>query len=489
MNLTDQEILELTALCDAVVDGTLTDGQQARLTEWLGRSDAARRFYVQFLGLSASLHQYASEMQTQQTLIHALLTWQQGRAAVPAPVVLAPMDSQTVRSIILSPLGRVLPVWGRVLAATAAVLIIGFAFWFGLNRVHTGVSVVIPKGVSVEILAAVESPYQVGQRVVWERLEMKTGTLRFRISSGAVVDVEGPVALEIVDAMRLRLLRGNITTDVGTEAKGFEVETANARVLDIGTRFGVSVGNEGNTDIVVFEGEVEVHRAGKPLTRESRLASLYEGEAARLTARDAKIQRLQSLALRGDRLAIRGLNAPASSVISNVTDNIKQANFYRCYTIVPGGMTEGAPASLVRRGHRKLTWQAQPGQPFPTELQGADVIGTFQAEGGRRALADIHLDLARPCAVYVLFDSRAAPPDWLRRDFQDTGLRLRSGPWWPHLVETKNLTPDANNEIYIFHSVWRKAVPGSGRVTLGAPATKGVEHPYAMYGLAVKSLQ
>jgi hypothetical protein len=302
------------------------------------------------------------------------------------------------------------------------------------------------------------------------------------------VEVEGPVVLEFADAMRLRLLRGNITADVGTEAKGFVVDVANARVLDIGTRFGVSVGDEGDTDIAVFQGEVEVYRGGLPLTRESRLARLVEGEAARISAREAKIQRLQTLALRGDLLAIRGLNSPASSVIMNVTDNIKKANFYRCYTIVPGGMADGAPASLVRAGHRKLTWHSLSDQPFPPELHGADVIGTFQDGRSRQVKTDIHLDLARPCAVYVLFDSRTSPPEWLRRDFQDTGLRLRSGPWWPDLIETKNLQPDANGELYIVHSVWRKDVPAAATVQLGAPTTKSETYPYAMYGIAVKAL-
>jgi hypothetical protein len=404
-------------------------------------------------------------------------------------VVLSPADVQTQPNVIPFPLDRLIPLRRTALAIAAAlVMIMGFAFWYLSSHNHAGVPIVAQKGVSVEILSASESPYAVGQRVSLERLGITSGSLRFRISSGAVVEMDGPVTLEFVDSMRLRLLRGSVTTDVGTEAKGFVVETASAQVLDLGTRFGVTVGDEGNTDVLVFQGEVEVYRAGRPRTRESRLASLYEGDAVRMTARDARIQRLQALALRGDRLAIRGLNAPASSVISNVTDNIKQANFYRCYTIVPGGMTEGAPASLVHRGHRKLTWQAQPGQPFPAELQGADVIGTFQGEVIRQPLADINLDLARPCAVYVLYDSRAEPLDWLRRDFQDTGLRLRSGPWRPNLVETKNLTPNADGDIYIVHSVWRRDVPDAGQVTLGAPAPKSEEQPYAMYGLAVKAL-
>jgi hypothetical protein len=204
--------------------------------------------------------------------------------------------------------------------------------------------------------------------------------------------------------------------------------------------------------------------------------------------REAKIQRLQALALQGDRLAIRGLNAPDSEVITGVTDNIKKANFYRCYTITPGGMGEGALASLVHRGHRNLTWRAMPDQLFPAELEGADVIGTFQRQSIHQPLPDINLELSRPCAVYVLFDSRAEPPEWLRQGFRDTGLRLRSGPWWPDLFETKKIKPDANGELFVEHSVWRKDVPGSATVTLGAPTIVSEKYRYAMYGIAVKPL-
>lgn len=84
---------------------------------------------------------------------------------------------------------------------------------------------------------------------------MQTGSLRFRVSSGAVLDFEGPVSLEFLNPMRLRLERGSINTDVGSEAKGFVVETPTANVLDIGTRFGTSVCADGSTDIAVFEGK------------------------------------------------------------------------------------------------------------------------------------------------------------------------------------------------------------------------------------------
>ena len=65
MNLTDQEILELTEWCNALVDDRLADKQQALLSEKLASSLEARRFYICYMGQSASLHQYASEMQAE----------------------------------------------------------------------------------------------------------------------------------------------------------------------------------------------------------------------------------------------------------------------------------------------------------------------------------------------------------------------------------------------------------------------------------------
>ena len=456
-------------LCHAVLEGTADELE-------------LEQFRVQLRAEAAQRRAYADQAQ-----MHALLTWQQGRAAIPARTFLSLMDVPPKLKILTFRSRMASPLLQAALAASVA-LMVGLAFWQFADHGRKPDSMAVPKGVSVDILASEGSPYQVGQRVVLQKLRMDTGSLRFRISSGAVVDVEGPVVLEFVNPMRLRLLLGNITIDVGSEAKGFVLDTASALLMDIGTRFGASVGNDGSTDVLVLDGEVEVYRAGEPPTQKSRLASLYEGEAARMPNREAKIQRLQAAALNGDRLAIRGLNAPDSAVITGVTDNIKKANFYRCYTITPGGMGEGALASLAHRGHRKLCWRALPDQVFPVELEGADVIGTFQRQVVHQPLPDINLELSHPCAVYVLFDSRATPPEWLRNGFRDTGLRLRSGPWWPDLVETRNLKPDANGELCVLHSVWRKDVPGAATVTLGAPTPEGNKYPYAMYGIAVKPL-
>ena len=61
MSLTDEEILELHELLDALVENNLAGKRLRRLEEWLAESEAVRRHYVRFMDLSASLRHYAEE--------------------------------------------------------------------------------------------------------------------------------------------------------------------------------------------------------------------------------------------------------------------------------------------------------------------------------------------------------------------------------------------------------------------------------------------
>ncbi len=239
-------------LCHAVLEGSASEVELEQFRQSLRRNAAARKAYEQ------------------QVQIHALLTWQQGRAALPAPVVLAPTDFQTQPNIIPFPLDRLIPLRRTALAfAVALAMMMGFAFWHLSSRDRAGVSVVAQKGVSVEVLEVSGLPYQVGQRVLLDRLEMAGGSLRFRISSGAVVAIAGPSSLEFVSPMRLRLLNGDLVADVGTEAKGFVVETKTAHILDLGTRFSVSVGDDDTTDIAAWRGRSKSTRATSRSSRKS----------------------------------------------------------------------------------------------------------------------------------------------------------------------------------------------------------------------------
>ncbi len=90
------------------------------------------------------------------------------------------------------------------------------------------------------------------------KLHLEVGLARLDFHNGATVTLQGPAEYEVLSADRTRLRSGILTASIPESAIGFEVITPAMDVVDLGTSFGVSVGTDGETDVCVFEGEVEV---------------------------------------------------------------------------------------------------------------------------------------------------------------------------------------------------------------------------------------
>ena len=253
MNLTDREILELNELCGAVVDGTLTDAQRARLSRWLEESEEARRFYVRALGQSASLHTYASEMHAE---------------APDAPVRLQKVFRFTLW-------------WGTVLPMAAALVL---GLWFA-NRPATAEAA--PARELVARLTASKNAkwsagaFQSGDRLVKnQRLELAAGLAEITFDSGARVVLDGPASLDVNSAWDATLRRGTLKATVPSEAIGFRVSNPAVEVVYLGTEFTMIADGKGAADVLVLKGEVEA----APRDSDDGTILLHENEARRFAA-------------------------------------------------------------------------------------------------------------------------------------------------------------------------------------------------------------
>ena len=124
-------------------------------------------------------------------------------------------------------------------------------------------------------------PTTVGSELSAGEVELKTGIAEMRFRSGAVVALEAPARLTIIDAMRCRLMDGTVVIEVPDSAKGFVVETPGGHAVDHGTRFAVSVDAETHSsDFAVHSGWISVHPDDSDTVRELR-----KGQAVRLTER------------------------------------------------------------------------------------------------------------------------------------------------------------------------------------------------------------
>jgi hypothetical protein len=78
---------------------------------------------------------------------------------------------------------------------------------------------------------------------------------------GARLKVRGPADFQIDGPDKIRLGKGRISTYAPTYAHGFTVDTAEGKVVDLGTRFVTAAGTASGTEIHVLEGLVEAWTA------------------------------------------------------------------------------------------------------------------------------------------------------------------------------------------------------------------------------------
>ena len=323
------------------------------------------------------------------------------------------------------------------------------------------------------------SDYSPGQLLGEPSVSIDRGRVTLQLDDGPTLDLSAPADVEVINGMHVHVHGGDVTVDVGNQATGFIVDTTAARVVDLGTRFAVNVGETGETDVVVLEGEIEVR---EPLgsDRTSPYGNLMAGDALTVAASNMT-RRLTAVAME-PRVTRLG-RAEQPGVVTGVSDNVTDPDYRRFYGLVPGGMRNDA---LAYTTIGRARWRPLAGQEFPAELLGADTVRTFHDDRDRWDL-EIALEIAQPCTVYVMFDARNPVADWLRRDFSDTGLQVRTGPW-REVGIVEGMAPHADGGLYVTYQVWKRDVPSAGVVNLGSPRTFGQPGNRAMYGIAVQPL-
>jgi hypothetical protein len=178
----------------------------------------------------------------------------------------------------------------------------------------------------------------------------------------------------------------------------------------------------------------------------------------------------------------------AGRVIKEVRDNIppSDGSKYFCYQITYYGLVDDAAAYADRHPHQ---WNGLTAKGLPDFLRGADYVKTFN---DYRYMTDIEMtiELSRAANLYIFFDDRVAPPEWLKKQFENTGVRigLDEGPW-EGILDHANAVGGGNSIDNVF-SVWRRRCEQPCAVVLGGMGEMRGNEPTgrAMYGIAATPL-
>ncbi|MFY9254166.1 MAG: FecR domain-containing protein [Fuerstiella sp.] len=265
----------LTVLIQEMLDGALDDDQRVDLMNRVESDDAARKMYLDQIATHTALQAVLADCLP--NAVDDESRWNRGN----------PKRQQGNEFGRIPRLRVGLPTYAAV-AATMLLLISGMVYLWPENpaiiqSVDTPHVALITQAVGAyDGDVAIRS----GQQVMSGQLSLDRGLVRLDFVNGASLAIEGPAKIEIVDEMRVVLLRGVVTARISASAIGFVVNTKTAHVVDLGTAFGVSVGDDGTTDVCVFEGEVSVNKKDSESSQPTRVR---EGQAVRASEQSPTI--------------------------------------------------------------------------------------------------------------------------------------------------------------------------------------------------------
>jgi hypothetical protein len=259
----------LNELTLAQLDGCISDSEFAELQQLLESDAAARTRYVELARLDAELRESGGTVDE-------------------------PADEQSPQLSNWSRTPRV----AQALVIAAAVLVLLIPAWMlvgpdrpvGNQVADTTDSTPSNPVRSIAVISAeadalwnADGEQRFGKGTALEpgRLSLIEGLAQIDFFSGASITLEGPAEIELKSRKLAILHRGRVRADVPPAARGFEIQTAEVRLEDLGTSFGIDAGDDGKSDVIVFDGEVRaIDRGGEEL-------SLLEGDAAHLAGGNA----------------------------------------------------------------------------------------------------------------------------------------------------------------------------------------------------------
>lgn len=118
--------------------------------------------------------------------------------------------------------------------------------------------------------ADIDSSMQKGARLInsSDKLMLREGFAEFTFDNYTKAIIEAPAELQILADDRIGLNYGKLYVTVPVGAIGFSVYTQNAKIVDLGTEFGVKAETDGDTQLYVLKGKTSLI-AGEETRRSS----------------------------------------------------------------------------------------------------------------------------------------------------------------------------------------------------------------------------
>ena len=264
--MTQDEKAQYGTMILLALDGLMNDEQFVEFDRKLREEAVFRRYYLEFMSINSSLNaidkfpvrRYPDDSFIDNEILNLFAEIENSSPAIELPdeSKLEDEDAISKTSHGSGKTNKFFRVYNS-LVSIAAVLLLLFILY----------AQVFPPKYSVPV-ATVTDKIGAKWKSSSEKLEngdilltnqapygLEKGFVKIKYHNGVDILIEGPAEFQVLTEDRIGLKYGKVYSVVSKEGTGFSVYTDNAKVVDLGTEFGVLADSNGDTSIHVIKGK------------------------------------------------------------------------------------------------------------------------------------------------------------------------------------------------------------------------------------------
>lgn len=321
--------LDFTELFLLALQGEITPEQMKQFDLMLKTDPAKIRDYAELMEIYTELSSAGSievfnktsdTREKHNTLLHLLANEENRSPAIEVPVPEKPKEviHKVQKENIRYSVNRNSLI---TLCATAAAALLLFVFVYFVPTTDYEVAVL-----SDSINARwgnVDGEMERGVSIFTGRkdIELLEGCAKFQFDNNTLVTIEGPASFHIPGRDQVTLRYGKLYAIVPHQAIGFSVYTDNAKIIDLGTEFGVQADIHGGTSLYVMQGKTKLVAGVKSMQDGVEVG---RGIAKKISGRTSEISDI----VFNDTVFIRNINSE-NQIIWNGRSTLDLADIVR----------------------------------------------------------------------------------------------------------------------------------------------------------------
>lgn len=262
----------LKDLIDEYLSGCADEQGVSRLEELLAANEASRNYFVRYCRLHTDLYQSVRASQASKSVLTKL----EAISMAPDESIMQTVPAQKLVVNAGALKRHALKIW---IAAAAIVFALLASFYFSSLYGQTTHTIAWVK--NAQNCAWEQDLLPTGDMKPGKVLALERGFVEIGFESGANLILEGPARLELLSGKSAKLLYGKMAARVPKSARGFSIVSPQGEVVDLGTEFGMSVAQNGATEVFVFQGEVKAI-SKDDLDAKRNAISISESHGARI---------------------------------------------------------------------------------------------------------------------------------------------------------------------------------------------------------------